>query len=505
MRLIKNITVILVNFILIINSSSAQIITFPEPVQIVTNEHLSIDVKKGAQITIYSIHLKYGVVHISAKTSEGKEFDFEANKIEGSSFINIDNRNKVWIKNTLLNGTLYNLVLKGHQYGIRKQLNEEAVDYISTLQGYNVFYHDEYFEDYLYTLANKIHSGLLYDKRPGNIFIKIIKDPEPNAFCLSNGTIIISTGLLSIIQSEDELVGVLAHEIAHFVLDHQIINYNKTIDRRNRAEFWRTFATAVAATSDIYLAANNKNYIPGILTASVAISSTIISDEIVERVGIKYNQQQEIEADKAAKEILEVLKYDKFGLSVALSRIKNYSTLTGNYRSLSGSESHPSIELRIQELVLPEDFNAFSQTKYLKKVSLINSYNALIELENYAHLLAANELVTRNIDNNVATEIDYVIKAIIKRRLSNTKESNEEVVSMLNKAKTLNVHPPLILHKEEAISLLRLDRKAEAKTSLQTYLAALSEYKIKNDINNNSVIDEEIVWTKKMIFKIDHL
>ena len=392
---------------------------------------------------------------------------------------------------------------------MRNELNNDAIEYINTLNTYNKFFEDEYFEDYLYTLVNKIHSGILKDERPGNIFVKVIKDSEPNAFALPNGCIMISTGLLSTIQSEDELVGVLAHEVAHFALDHQIINYNKEIDRKKRAEFWSSFATVLAAGADAYLATTNNNYIPGVLTASTAIVSSVFSEEIIKRFGVKYNQDQEMDADQAAKEILEVLKYDKSGLSAALQRIKNYCIVTGNYLALSGSGTHPSLDSRIRELGPVKSFEPFIQPSFLKKVSLINSYNAWIELWYFAHHIAANDLASRNIVNNVATESDYIVKGIVKRRLSNSKESNEEVLGLFEKAKSLHVVPYALIHKEEGITYIRLERKNDAKKSFQTYLSVLNEIKEKNigkefkEINKQ--LEDEIAWTKKMIFKVDNL
>jgi predicted Zn-dependent protease len=488
-------------------------ITFKEPLKILATEKINAEVKKGAILFTTNLSYSYNdgfpILTVIAKDIDGSLVSFDPKKISLFEFKEIDNIDKAWDKHLLTNGTYTNLLSKGFQYELRNELNNDAIEYINTLSTYERFFEDEYFEDYLYTLTNKIHSGILKDKRPGNISIKIIKDPEPNAFALPNGCIIISTGLLSTIQSEDELVGILAHEVAHFALDHQILNYNKEIDRKKRAEFWATFATVVAASADVYLTVNNKNHIPGVLTASTAIAASVFSDEIINRLGVKYNQTQESEADNASKEILEVLKYDKLGLSAALQRIKNYCIMTGNYLALSGSGSHPSLDTRISLMGEVNSLETFVQPVFLKKVSLINSYNAWIELWYFAHHLAANDLANRNITNGVATESDYVVKAVVKRRLSNTKESNEEVINLLSKAKMLNVTPYILLNKEEGITYIRLDKKAEAKKSFQTYLTLLNELKDRNEIkelkNNNKGLEDEISWTKKMIFKVDNL
>lgn len=459
-------------------------IKFKEPLKIMAIEKVNSKVKKGVILTATGLTSTdndgFPIVTVIAKDIDGSSANFEAEKLKLFEFKEIDNIDKAWDKHLLLDNTYSNLLNNGFQYELRNDLNNDAIEYINTLTTYDRFFDDEYFEDYLYTLINKIHSGILQDKRPGNIYIKIIKDPGPNAFALPNGCIIISTGLLSTIQSEDELVGILAHEVAHFALDHQVLNYNKEIDRKKRAEFWATFATVIAASADVYLTVNNKNHIPGVLTASTAIVASVFSDEIMKRLGVKYNQAQESEADNASKEILEVLKYDKLGLSAALQRIKNYCIMTGNYLALSGSGTHPSLDTRISLLGQVNNLETFVQPTFLKKVSFINSYNAWIELWYFAHHLAANDLASRNIANGVATESDYLVKAVVKRRLSNTLESNEEVINLLGKAKSLNVTPFILLNKEEGITFLRLNKTAEAKKSFQTYLTLINELKCRS-------------------------
>jgi predicted Zn-dependent protease len=44
---------------------------------------------------------------------------------------------------------------------------------------------------------------------------QIVNQPAPNAFALPNGNIYVSRGLLVLVNSEDELAGVLAHEVVH--------------------------------------------------------------------------------------------------------------------------------------------------------------------------------------------------------------------------------------------------------------------------------------------------
>ena len=51
--------------------------------------------------------------------------------------------------------------------------------------------------------------------------VKIIKDDETlNAFCTPGGHIYVYTGLIKFLDSEDQLLGVMGHEIAHAAMRH---------------------------------------------------------------------------------------------------------------------------------------------------------------------------------------------------------------------------------------------------------------------------------------------
>src|SRR5271165_2407056 len=49
---------------------------------------------------------------------------------------------------------------------------------------------------------------------------KVLRDPMPNAFALPNGSVYVTTGLLSLLNNEDQLASVLAHEITHVTDRH---------------------------------------------------------------------------------------------------------------------------------------------------------------------------------------------------------------------------------------------------------------------------------------------
>jgi predicted Zn-dependent protease len=75
---------------------------------------------------------------------------------------------------------------------------------------------------YIRAMTNKIlNSGKVQYRNEFAWEVKIIDDDETlNAFCTPGGFIYVYTGLIKFLDSEDELAGVMGHEIAHAALRH---------------------------------------------------------------------------------------------------------------------------------------------------------------------------------------------------------------------------------------------------------------------------------------------
>jgi predicted Zn-dependent protease len=67
---------------------------------------------------------------------------------------------------------------------------------------------------------NRIGQRLVPVESERAIAFKVIPDPTPLAETLSTGTVYVSTGLISIVESEGQLAYVLAHEMGHVMLEH---------------------------------------------------------------------------------------------------------------------------------------------------------------------------------------------------------------------------------------------------------------------------------------------
>lgn len=86
-------------------------------------------------------------------------------------------------------------------------------------------------------IANENHVPATYgDNRhfKFDYVFKVVDDDDVNAFSIPGGFIYVNKGLLSFVESDDELAGVLAHEIAHASHRH----LHALVRDRSKADLW---------------------------------------------------------------------------------------------------------------------------------------------------------------------------------------------------------------------------------------------------------------------------
>ena len=440
---------------------------------------------------VYSIVIGTDTIPVNSKI--GDRFNFR-----------YDNVQDLWDEQIICN-VLVSLQKKGSQNSLRNEMEEEALDYISKQKEYNMVLNDPYLENYIYSLISKIAPVDIVDGRPGNVNILIVDNPTLNAGMYSNGTMVIHTGLLSALHTEDELVAILSHEIAHFVLDHSVQNVNKATSRKKRAEFWAALATGLTAVAEGVAASKGNYYAPGAATLGMAVLSTTVAAQIVERLGMNYNAEQEEEADQIAVKVLELLGYDKNALATALNRMQENMVKERSNMMYFQSYTHPALVERIKKAGIPQNVTS---SDYEKEVSFAITSSARLKYED-RRFRQTLPLVETNIRNGVATAEDYILKANCLLALYNDDVSNNEVLSLINKAKTID-GSNINHYKADILSNLRLRKFDVAQQLLQSYISALNEMEIQlkdieSDITwdaNYKFIVSERDWANRMNVKV---
>jgi predicted Zn-dependent protease len=96
----------------------------------------------------------------------------------------------------------------------RAQQEQERINHSGLI------YQDAEIENYLNRIAAKLQA---HTNSPGLSFqVKVIKDPNLNAFAFPNGVIYVHTGVLARMDNEAQLAALLAHEMTHCTQRHSL-------------------------------------------------------------------------------------------------------------------------------------------------------------------------------------------------------------------------------------------------------------------------------------------
>lgn len=119
-------------------------------------------------------------------------------------------------------------------YKDRRQLSTLTGDYQKAIDDAEGFWTHLHVQDYLRRQLTTVQPNPMMPGRPGAFRLRILSTTTPNALALNDGTILITTGLLTTLETEAQLRAILAHEVAHIVLDHGLATY-RAGKKRSRA------------------------------------------------------------------------------------------------------------------------------------------------------------------------------------------------------------------------------------------------------------------------------
>lgn len=408
-----------------------------------------------------------------------------------------DDKNSFWQSRQLSNDLISYYEKKGYQDAMRKEQALEANDYLKELEQANLFYEDAAVEDYLQCLLLSIVPERMAVNREGVPQVRVLKSPSPDMLMLANHCLLVSTGMLTTLDTEEELYAILSREVAHYVLDHAIITVNKNMARARRAEFWGAVMDGVAAATEEYLYERYDYYVPGLVFATNDVVQALVNENIMNRMGLDYSEKQEVEADRVAMEFMNLMKKDRGALVSALAKINAYYERERDVGALSKYGIYGSLSGRLEKLgevpEIPEDRN------YLKKTSGVVSFEAAMQDYN-KNYKEARRIAMKNINNGMACSDDYLMVARSIMKLSNTPDSNRECVSYLDKADETAKAMNLNICKMRILLLFRENRQVDAVALLQQYQVLLDAmFRQPHSEEDARWITEEHTWAERLL------
>lgn len=103
---------------------------------------------------------------------------------------------------------------------------------------------DEKLQNYIDMVGNKLVNATMARETPYQYEFHLLADPNTiNAFALPGGQVFITYALLSKLENEDQVAGVLGHEIGHVLGRH-------SAERIAEHEFWKTISAGASIGAD---------------------------------------------------------------------------------------------------------------------------------------------------------------------------------------------------------------------------------------------------------------
>jgi hypothetical protein len=101
---------------------------------------------------------------------------------------------------------------------------------------------------------------------------RVLRDAQPNAFALPNGTIYVHSGLLAMLQNEAQLAGILGHEVTHVVNRHGYLENRSARKKMAAANIFAAVGGAAGGAGSIAGAASStilRGLVPSLIVSTI--------------------------------------------------------------------------------------------------------------------------------------------------------------------------------------------------------------------------------------------
>jgi len=186
-------------------------------------------------------------------------------------------------------------------------------------------------EEYIQNLGNRLAIASGKSSELDFTFF-VINDERINAFAIPGGYVGVNLGLIQAMQHEEQLAGVVAHEVAHVTQRH----HARAFALGNQYSF-RTAATILAA---ILIGAASPEAGQAALAAGIAAN---------QQSAVNFTRSNEMEADRIGIEILTNAQYNPTAMAESFAILRRKNSLNTSRGALQYLRTHPLDENRVAE------------------------------------------------------------------------------------------------------------------------------------------------------------
>ncbi|MCP4690804.1 MAG: M48 family metalloprotease [Desulfobacterales bacterium] len=210
-----------------------------------------------------------------------------------------------------------------------KQEEALAREFIKIIKSRCELIQDKFIVDYINGLGRKILAQ--YPPHPFHYRFYVVKEDVYNAFAVPAGHIFINSGLIAALSSEEQLAGIISHEIAHVYCRH----FSSRIKQAKKIQL----ATMAGLLAGILIGVGG-----GSPAAAQAV--TMGSSAMGQSMSLANSRDDEMQADQMGIEYLNKAGYSAGGLLTALKIIRD-KRWYGPEEVPTYLTTHPAAEDRI--------------------------------------------------------------------------------------------------------------------------------------------------------------
>jgi predicted Zn-dependent protease len=297
-----------------------------------------------------------------------------------------------------------------------------AREYLNILSAQMEIVEDPLIVNYVASLGQKLVRA--FPQQPFNYQFYVVKQEVYNAFAIPGGHIFIYTGLIAAMDGEEELAGILSHEISHVYCRHiaQKIEQSKKIN----------MATLAGVAAGILLGAAGGG--------EVASAVTLGSMAAGQSAALANSRADEIQADQVGLEYLSKAGYSGEGLLTILNKIRAKQWFGADVVP-SYLMTHPAVEDRLAYID-----TYLEKHKSQKQMAADGSSGLFKVVQARVMGLYSDEKIALNtfkarIERDATDPIGYYGYALVLARTGDY----QRAVDTLKKALAINAFDPYIL------------------------------------------------------------
>jgi hypothetical protein len=231
--------------------------------------------------------------------------------------------------------------------------------------------HDPGLQAYIDTVGKRVLGDRPTPEKVTFRFL-VLRDPTVNAFAFPNGSVYITTGLLSLLENEAQLAGILGHETAHVYKRHSYLE-NRSI--RKKVVVSEIIAAAASSVPAGY----------GLAAASAVVAADVSTLLMLESI-FGYSRELESQADHDGLTAMTVAGYDPHAMAADFELLDQDRTLEYEPRP-AFYQDHPKLAERRKDALAfassftLQDARVGSTQDYITAVAPAIASNINIDLE----------------------------------------------------------------------------------------------------------------------------